>query len=67
MRREKEKTSACAVSGAFENPRLTGVPQARVLDPTQWWACKPRNAILAPSGNSIGSAKATPITNTAEV
>lgn len=59
--RAQEKTSACAVSDAFENPQCTvGASCPGFGSHYIRWACKRRTTILAPCGYSIGSSKVSP-------
>src|SRR5262249_36893497 len=68
-RRGAEKNLHLGRVGAFENPQLTrGCLSSGFWIPLSGWACKPRKALLAPSGYSIGSSKEfAGFTYTAEV
>jgi hypothetical protein len=57
----QEKTSTCAVSALLRTRNDQGAPQGRILDPTTKVGLQASTALLAPSGYSIGSSKASPV------
>src|SRR5581483_770374 len=57
----QEKTSTCAVSALLRTRIDQGAPQGRFLDPTTTVGLQAPTSLLAPSGYSIGSSKASPV------